>query len=99
MVSENVGIFGTSANPPTFGHQKIVQWLLKVDGSNSLPKKLSEIWVLPVYKHPFTNKELIAFKHRFIMAQLAFANFKKVKVKDIEKNIFSRKITEITWNY
>jgi nicotinate-nucleotide adenylyltransferase len=88
MVSEHIGIFGTSANPPTLGHQKIVQWLLKADGGYSLPKKLSEIWVLPVYKHPFAKKELIAFKHRFLMAQFAFADFKKVKVKDIEKKIF-----------
>lgn len=101
---KTVLIFGLSANPPTGfgGHAGIVSWAahsLKLDVANdSEPEKalenigVDEVWVLPVYRHAFSNKsDLISFDDRMAMAKLAFEDLPglqgKVVVKDTEKHL------------
>ena len=65
-----VGIFGLSANPPTNsrGHLGIVQALVNL---------FDELWVVPVYIHPFSpkRKKLEAFEHRLAMCKMCFETF------------------------
>ena len=106
-VPKLVLIFGLSANPPTGmgGHAGIVQWAassLKIDIPNDTAPaeafenvSVSEVWVLPVYRHAFRNKSnLQAFEHRMAMAKLAFENLPglqgRVLVKDYERQLAQR---------
>ena len=90
-----IGIFGTSANPPTGvgGHYSLVAWAAHnpclYDQDQKL-MSLDEIWVLPVYKHiNDKNSSLVSFTHRFHMAKLNFSDLPDVQVKTIEKDICS----------
>ena len=60
-----VGIFGLSANPPTsaHGHLGVVQALVNL---------FDELWVVPVYVHPFASKrkKLESFEHRMAMCKM-----------------------------
>jgi len=89
-----VALFGTSANPPTGqgGHLTIVEWLsqnYQFKISEQQKEFFSEIWVLPVYRHAYREKEqLIDFDHRMNMAKLNFEHFKNVQVRDDEKEVY-----------
>ena len=57
-----IALFGGSFNPPHNGHAQVLRWLLD-DGD------FAEIWLVPVFKHPF-GKGLAPFEHRMAMTQL-----------------------------
>src|SRR5690242_15636761 len=71
---KRVLIFGTSANPPTGrgGHTEIVR-----DASTH-----DEVWVLPVYRHAYADKDLAPYADRLAMAHLAFDPIPNVFVKE-----------------
>lgn len=72
-----IGIFGGSFNPIHLGHQEIVKYILQ-------EMKLDKIFVVPVGIPSHRNDILEHALHRFHMCQLAFENFEKVEVLDIE---------------
>jgi nicotinic acid mononucleotide adenylyltransferase len=65
MKGIKVALFGLSANPPTgdHGHIGIVRSLVK-------SKKFDEVWVSPVYIHPFSSKQnLLPYEDRYCMCK------------------------------
>lgn len=65
-----IGIFGLSANPPTneLGHLGVVRAFVNL---------FDELWVVPVYVHPFSSKrkKLEAFEHRIAMCRMCFERY------------------------
>ena len=85
-IQKKIGLFGTSANPPTFigGHYSIIEWFAYNSQIN-----FSEIWILPVYKHFYAEKsKLVDFNHRIKMCEINFKNLRNVYVKDYEKQVY-----------
>lgn len=79
-MSENIGIFGGSFNPPHVGHADICRHLL---GNNIV----DEIWIVPCFQHPF-NKPLAPFDDRLTMCRFAFQEFKRrASVSDVERRL------------
>ncbi len=60
-----VGLLGGSFNPPHVAHVMAAYWALATGG-------LSEVWLLPAYRHPF-GKALAPFEDRARMCELAAA--------------------------
>ncbi|MBI2066883.1 MAG: nicotinate-nicotinamide nucleotide adenylyltransferase [Deltaproteobacteria bacterium] len=62
---KNVALFGGSFNPPHIGHLEIVKRVAK-------RKSIDEVWILPVWRHPFRkklpgfSKRLRACRHFFL---------------------------------
>lgn len=92
-------LFGTSANPPTglSGHAGLVRWaanearIVPKDAIGS-PLKPDQVWVLPVYQHPFSDKrDMPAYEDRRAMARLAFEHLPGLEgralVKDVERDL------------
>jgi len=57
-----IGLFGGSFDPPHRGHRLVIADLLQKN-------IFDEIWLLPVYQHPFAKK-LTDFSHRVEMLRL-----------------------------
>lgn len=75
-----IGFFGGSFNPPHLGHLLAATYALKV-------YHLDEVWLAPVYHHPFA-KQMIDFNHRLKMCKLLVENMSPpFKVTDIEKHL------------
>lgn len=62
MTFKRVALFGSSFNPPHRGHLAVLRDLA---GKNLF----DEIWLMPVWKHPF-DKALAPFEHRLKMTEL-----------------------------
>ncbi len=73
-MSKTIGIFRGSFDPPHMGHIfAVVQSLLTMN--------LDEVWVLPVFNHPF-GKNLTDYKNRFKMVVAAFSELSpRISVK------------------
>jgi nicotinate-nucleotide adenylyltransferase len=79
-MSKRIALFGGSFNPPHEGHREIAR---RVAGR----KGIDEVWILPVYRHPF-GKRLAPFSKRLQACRRFFKNLgSKVKVKDLEKRL------------
>lgn len=85
--AQRIGIFGLSANPPTFegGHASVVQYFVNAG-------IFDEIWVVPVYRHSYSSKRTQEpFADRVEMCRLNFLCLSTascpVRVMDIEKNV------------
>lgn len=79
-----VGVFGSSLNPPTMGHINVLRQSLA---------QFSRIFVIPARKHAF-HKALISFQHRMNMLELALQSMNKesqqrIEILDIEANILT----------
>ena len=75
-----IGFFGGSFNPPHLGHLLAATYALKV-------YKLDEVWLAPVFHHPFA-KEMISFDHRLSMCEILVKNLTPpFRVTDIERHI------------
>lgn len=79
--NKNIGLFGSSFNPPHLGHWAVL---------NDLSEKdiFDEIWLVPVFSHPF-HKEMAPFEHRLKMVELLWTdlNRDKIKISTIEKEL------------
>ena len=87
--SRNIGIFGLSANPPTYlgGHGGIVKYFVDL-------KEFDELWILPVYRHSFSSKRYLErYEHRVAMCELNFEHLSSadcpVRVMPLERDVYS----------
>lgn len=83
VADKEIGIYGGSFNPPTIGHEGIIRTLTKPYkiGTNPAYMLFDEIWIVCSYNHPF-NKDLIDHEDRRKMCELAFKQYKNVKVTE-----------------
>lgn len=70
----NIGYFGVTGNPPHLGHKDVVK--------NSL-QEFDEVWVSPVFEHPF-GKSMLPYKDRFEMTRRTFEGMSGVKVLNLD---------------
>lgn len=82
-----IGIFGGSFNPIHKSHIKIVKAVLDKN-------IFDEVWIVPCYAHNF-GKSLENYEDRVKMISLAFEDFPKIKICEIEKG---RKGTSKTYD-
>lgn len=76
-MTRHIALYGGSFDPIHWAHVSVVtqvQAMCRVD----------EIWVLPVYKHPF-GKQLASFDTRMDLCKRSFENHRDVYVHDFEK--------------
>ncbi|MBX7246063.1 MAG: nicotinate (nicotinamide) nucleotide adenylyltransferase [Candidatus Sumerlaeaceae bacterium] len=79
-MSERIGLFGGSFNPPHVAHVLAVHYALSV-------WPLDRILVVPNFQHPF-GKELANFDHRFEMTRLAFRHLgPNVEISAVERDL------------
>ena len=79
-MSKQIAIFGGSFNPPHAGHREIVRRV-------AARKRINEVWVLPVFRHPF-RKRLALFEKRLRSCRGFFRGLgPKVRVKDLERRL------------
>jgi nicotinate-nucleotide adenylyltransferase len=70
---------GGSFNPPHVAHLMAAYWTLATQG-------VSEVWLLPSYRHPF-GKSLAPYRDRVRMCRLAAAAIRGVGVCDAEEEL------------
>ena len=88
----NIGLFFGTFNPVHLGHIKII--------SNILQKKLfDQIWIILSPRSPYKKYNLVDKNERFHMLEIAFANYKKVIVSDVEFYLNEPNYTAITLDY
>lgn len=75
--TKKIALFGGSFNPPHAGHREIVRRLRR-------RRSIDEIWILPVWRHPF-RKKLPPFEKRLSGCRKFFAPTLKIKIKSYEK--------------
>ncbi len=86
--SKNIALFGGSFNPPHEGHREIVRRVASRKG-------IDEVWLLPVWRHPF-RKKLPSFKKRvkacrhFFLPPLKIrggsgGRYEKIRISTLEK--------------
>lgn len=74
-----VAILGGSFNPPHVAHLMAAYWTLAT-------QEVSEVWLLPSYRHPF-GKELAPFDDRVRMCELAARAVRGVAVCTAEREL------------
>lgn len=86
----NIGIFGVTANPPHLSHIKAI---------NVAASQLDEVWVTPVYTHPF-GKSFISYEQRVKMLELLVDEYssKNVFIKELDKLYYETK-QEMVYSY
>lgn len=90
----NITIFGGSFNPPTLGHQVVLEQILKLH----LIPGLDEIWLLPEYQHSFAkNQTLIEPKHRLAMLHLLTRSRVQMKQDLIDQKMSGNTIEHISY--
>jgi nicotinate-nucleotide adenylyltransferase len=77
--AREIALLGGSFNPPHVAHLMAAWWTLATQG-------VSEVWLLPSYRHPF-GKQLEPFEHRVRMCQLAAAAIRGVRVCAVEAEL------------
>lgn len=77
---KKIGFFGVTANPPHKGHLRVVEKALS---------QISEIWISPVYQHPF-GKNMLDYSLRLEMLHLLFQNFSQVRILEIDKEYYEK---------
>lgn len=78
---KSIGLFGSSFNPPHIGHFEVLKNL-------SEKNLFEEIWLLPVFKHPF-RKDLWPYEWRLKLAKLLLKDLDqtRIKISEIEKEL------------
>lgn len=85
---KKIGLFGVTANPPHLGHVAVV---------NQALEKCDEVWLSPVYIHPF-GKSFIDYTHRLQMLKIIFNFNERIKLKELDKE-FYEKFTKTPYSY
>jgi nicotinate-nucleotide adenylyltransferase len=75
----SIALLGGSFNPPHVAHLMAAYWTLAT-------QDVSEVWLLPSYRHPF-GKELAPFEHRVAMCELAARAIRRVAVCRAEEEL------------
>lgn len=85
-----IGIFGITANPIHLGHIRVI---------NNTTEKLDEVWVTPVFQHPF-GKKFIDYEHRLNMLHIALKanNNPKAVIKELDKQ-FHMEYNKVSYSY
>ncbi len=66
----------------------LVEWLLRARLPELDDEAIDEVWVLPVFEHPYAEKRgMPSFEHRLRMAELAFRGLERVRVLDVERDV------------
>ncbi|HEY6106326.1 MAG TPA: nicotinate (nicotinamide) nucleotide adenylyltransferase [Anaeromyxobacteraceae bacterium] len=76
---KEIALLGGSFNPPHVAHLMAAYWTLATQG-------VSEVWLLPAYRHPF-GKQLEPFEDRLRMCQLAADAIRGVQVCSAEAEL------------
>jgi nicotinate-nucleotide adenylyltransferase len=74
-----VALLGGSFNPPHVAHLMAAYWVLETQG-------VSEVWLLPSYRHPF-GKPLAPWEDRVRMCELAARAIRGVQVCTAEADL------------
>jgi len=69
-VSRRIGIYGGAFNPPTKGHQHVIEAVLSLN-------VVDEIWVVPSFRH-YHGKDMESYQHRMVMCSRAFMHLHTV---------------------
>lgn len=77
--SARVGLIGGSFDPPHKGHQQLAESFLAQEA-------LDQLWIIPCGSHAIKNT-VSDFSHRLNMCELSFADFKHVRVLDLEDKL------------
>jgi nicotinate-nucleotide adenylyltransferase len=78
-VSEAVGVFGGSFNPPHVSHVLAVAYVLAT-------QPVDRVLVVPCYDHPL-GKNLTPFVHRRALCELAFRDLSRCQVSALEEEL------------
>jgi len=76
---KSVALLGGSFNPPHVAHLMAAYWTLAT-------QEVSEVWLLPSYRHPF-GKDLAPFEDRVRMCELAARGIRGVAVCTAEAEL------------
>jgi nicotinate-nucleotide adenylyltransferase len=76
---KEIALLGGSFNPPHVGHLMAAWYVLATE-------PVSEVWLLPSYRHPF-GKELASFADRVEMCRLAAATVRGLHVCSAEAEL------------
>ena len=88
----NVVLFGGSFNPPTRGHQIVI------DQAFELIPDIDDIWLLPDYRHSFAkNTDLAPAPDRLAMAQMLQRKKVRVETSCIDNRMSGNTIEHITY--
>ena len=79
MAGKEIALLGGSFNPPHVAHLMAAYWTLATQG-------VSEVWLLPSYRHPF-GKPLVPYEDRVRMCELAAAAIRGVHVCTAEADL------------
>lgn len=83
-----IGLLGITGNPPHLGHLRLALEALNY---------CEEVWISPVYIHPF-NKTSIEYRFRLDMLKILFFEFTKIKILELDKE-FYLKYNKIPYSY
>lgn len=80
-----IGVFGSSLNPPTLGHMNVLEQAVD---------HFDEVVIVPARSHAF-QKKLIAIEHRMNMLQLILQTLdlnvqRRIKILDVERELYQR---------
>ena len=87
-----IGLFFGTFNPVHFGHIKIVSRLLDEN-------IFEELWIILTPRSPHKTYNLVKKENRLEMLKLAFQDYSKVKISDIEFNFNQPNYTINTLTY
>ena len=76
-MKKQIAILGGAFNPPTIGHLKLAQFVLRSDNM------FDEVWLTPCASHAY-NKKMESFEDRVRMCELISKYDKRIKVFDYE---------------
>ena len=90
----NITLFGGSFNPPTLGHEIVIDQIFKL----KLVPSLGEIWLLPEYQHSFAkNQLLIDARDRLAMTRLLLRPGVKVETACFDQKLSGNTIDHINY--
>lgn len=90
----NIVLFGGSFNPPTLGHEIVIEQILKL----KLIPQLDQIWLLPEYQHSFSkNRALIDAQHRLAMTKFLLRPGVKLQTACLDKRMSGNTIEHVNY--